>query len=361
MLQIMLCGAADTDDIREQFVTVVSGFGALSLHYQSGEVRYTNTLTSSWTKNSLQSVLQADICVFVIVERYGDITWNTELQAALESGKPFVLLCLDRTYNRYLTLSDHVADLDAIRDPAERRLVEVLGELEYERQLTIVTFTYAAFQETLRRQLAALVKIAIGLLNIRNQREAVALTLADPQKMSHRDLRVLTELALDELEDKGGRKRAVKVLSRTCGVDDEDLLLLLDSNEQGVQRLAMLELAGLYRMRPPDGAFFDQLVDIANQSDDVGIPRRLIPALLEIDVDAAVHAFMGLALEEEGSRRRLAEALGRREDDIRRKHELRSAVLELTARCLTGPTGRDWKRECEAFRLRLQLRDDEGR
>src|SRR5436309_1205281 len=129
MLQIMLCGAADTEDVRDQFVDVVAGLGAQPLHYLSGDVWYTNSPTASWNVNSTQTVLEADVCVFVVIRRYGEITWSTELEAALEAGKPFIVLCLDKTYQRYLTLLHHVTDLSAISDPAERHLVEVLRDM----------------------------------------------------------------------------------------------------------------------------------------------------------------------------------------------------------------------------------------
>ncbi len=353
MLQIMLCGASDTEDVREQFVGVVAGMGAQPLHYLSGDVWYTNSPTANWSVNSKQSVLQADICVFVVMRRFGEITWSTELQAALETGKPFIVLCLDNTYQQYLTLLHHISDLSAITDQTERHLVEVLRDMERERQLTIVSFSLATVADTLRRQLAAQFKMGMDLVHSRNQRAALALTMASPEKLRREDLQRLGELAADELEDKGPRKRAIRVLARAGGLDEEELLALLESSEQGVQRLAIQELPGLYRTRPPDSSFLRQLVEIANQADDVGVARRLIASIIELDLGMALHVLVDLSLPEEGSRRRLAQALESKEREIRDEN-LREIAIKLSDRCLLGPTGTDWKQACRDFQKRLR-------
>ncbi|MDQ6944924.1 MAG: hypothetical protein M3256_01345 [Actinomycetota bacterium] len=353
MLQIMLCGAADTEDVRDQFVNVVAGMGAQPLHYLSGDVWYTNSLTANWSVNSKQTVLQADICVFVVLRRYGDITWSTELQAALEAGKPFIVLCLDSTYQRYLTLLHHISDLSAILDQGERHLVEVLRDIERERQLTIVSFSVATVADTLQRQLAGLFKSGMALVQLRNQRAALALTMVNPDKLRREDLQRLAELAGDELEDKGPRKRAIRVLARAGGLDEEELLPVVESAEQGVQRLAVQELPGLYRMRPPNPSFLRQLVEIANQADDVGVARRLIASLIEIDLRTGMQALLDLSLNEEGSRRRLAQALVGKEREIC-DGNMQEIAIKLSDYCLKGPTGQDWKQACRDFQERLR-------
>lgn len=95
-----VCGAEDTDQVRGQFVEVVEDCGATPLHYLSGDVQYINSRASRWTENSRATVEGADVCVFVIVERFGSITWGTELRAALNAGVPFLVLCLEKTYKK---------------------------------------------------------------------------------------------------------------------------------------------------------------------------------------------------------------------------------------------------------------------
>lgn len=40
MLEVMLCGAVDTSEVRDGFVDVVTDFGGVPLHYLSGDVLY---------------------------------------------------------------------------------------------------------------------------------------------------------------------------------------------------------------------------------------------------------------------------------------------------------------------------------
>ena len=61
----------------------------------------------------------------------------------------------------------------------------------------------------------------------------------------------------------------------------------------------------------------DDCVVRANASDDVGIARRFIPVLFEIDLAEAVRTLDGLDLSEIGTRRRLAAALEEHESAIR--------------------------------------------
>ncbi len=127
MLEIMLCGAEDTDQVRAEFVQVVEACGGIPLHYLSGDVRYINSLASSWTENSKATVEDADLCVFVIVERFGSITWETELRAALNAGVPFLVLCLASTYATYVTLTRTIDDLGAGTKAAAMQLRQAPG------------------------------------------------------------------------------------------------------------------------------------------------------------------------------------------------------------------------------------------
>ncbi|MFI5501554.1 hypothetical protein ACIA5E_21030 [Nocardia asteroides] len=86
-MRVMLCGASDTDDVRDQFAEVITGFGGEPLHFLSGSIQYLNSADASWSKNSEITIRAADLCVFVIVEDFGEITWGTELRS-LSSPSP---------------------------------------------------------------------------------------------------------------------------------------------------------------------------------------------------------------------------------------------------------------------------------
>jgi hypothetical protein len=352
MLQIMLCGASDTANVREDFVKVVTEFGGQPWHYLSGHIVHLNSVGASWRDNSVSTVQHADLCVFVIVENYGEITWKTELHEAMISGKPFLVLCLDRTYQTYLALIKNVGDLSAVTDTGKQNLVKVIQELETDRQLTIVPFSYGLFDTELRRQLATLFALSLQRLEERNRRGAVSRIFKDPSRLTLSDLELTTRMAVDELEDKIVRKQAIRALAARTAADEETTLTLLSSAEQGVQRLAVQLLAHLYSRRPAEPEFFEHCVSIVNQSDDVGLARRLIPSLLDIDLSAAIDALSELDLTEVGARRRLANILEDHENAILAAG-LENPVRSLLARCLDATSESDWKTRCRAFEGRL--------
>jgi len=354
MLRIMLCGAADTERVREQFSEVVLQFGGDPWHFLAGRILHVNTAQGSWQGNSALTVEKADLCIFVIVETYGQITWETELRAALIAGKPFLVLCLEQTYQKYLTLRNSIVDRSAISDPGDRQLVELISELESEqRQSTVTSFRYGSFGAELRHQLAALFMVLLGEQEKRNRRGATAQIMGDPAKLTARDLTAAKELALDETEDKAVRKRAIQALAARHAADEDTIRELLASNEQAVQRLTVQLLADLYVPTDTvDADFLEHCVAIANGSDDVGLARRLIPALIKIDVIGAIRALTLLDTTEIGSRRRLAEALEAAEETILREN-LSAEVVALLDRCLQDTREAGWKARCREFQHRL--------
>ncbi|MFI5501555.1 hypothetical protein ACIA5E_21035 [Nocardia asteroides] len=177
-------------------------------------------------------------------------------------------------------------------------------------------------------------------------------TVRDGRRLTDEDQLLALRIAADELEEKILRKQAVVALAHNRGLSADDILTLLASDEQGVQRTTVLHLAELYRDRPADPDFFLHCVQIANASDDVGIGRRLIPVLLEIDLAAGVTALSHLDTSEIGTRRRIAEHLERHEGDIR-DPRVKTDALALLARCLEDSNETGWKARCRQFHARL--------
>jgi hypothetical protein len=352
LLRVMLCGAADTADIRDQFAEVIGDFGGEPLHYLAGDVQYLNSADSSWLRNSQMTVRAADLCVFVIVERYGEITWSTELREARSAGKPFIVLCLDRTYTKYLVLRDSLTDLGRVRAEDDRKLLTAIREMEFSWQLTVVTFTHATFKRILRRQLATSFHLMLQGQQERNQRAAIARLVAEGARLSHEERVVALRVAMDDLEEKNIRKRAVLALAGSGGIDQDVVIDLISADEQGVQRLAVLRLADLYRDRPVDSEFFAECVQIANKAEDVGIARRLIPTLLDMDVAAGITALTHLDLTDVGTRRRIAENLERHEQAIV-SLGVRTDALALLSQCLEDTAETGWKARCRQFHARL--------
>ncbi len=354
MIRVMLCGAADTRQVQDEFVRTVADFGGVPWHFVNGKMNYINSASSDWEENSRATVQEADVCVFVIVEEIGHITWGTEVTAALLAGKPFLVLCQQSTYERYLVLNAEFrppASLDSLEE-GTRNLVTTLREIEQDRRLTAVPFGHGKFGETLRRELSKLFDIALGQMEERNRRKSILPLLSDPARLTTKDLRTAQAIAVDEWEDKQARKAALRALAARRTLDEDALYSLLASGEQGVQRMTVELLPELYPVRPPDPALLEHVVALANDSDDVGIPRRLIPVMLDMDLSKGVEALALLEMEDSGSRRRLALALERHEDAVARQG-LRSAVAALLKRCLSQTAESDWKARCRAYLARL--------
>lgn len=359
MLRVMLCGAEDTDRLREEFSQVVLQFGGEPWHFSAGRTLHLNTTHASWQRNSSLTVARADLCVFVIVEKYGEIAWETELRTALITGKPFLIMCLEQTYHRYLTLRGAIVDRSAITNSDDRQLIELISSLESEqRQTTVIPFRYGTFDDELRHQLAALFLVLLGDQEKRNRHGNVAQVLGDPTRLTVSDLAMTQEVALDEMEDKAVRKRAVQALAARHAADIDTVRALLSSTEQGVQRLTAHLLADLVTADMADGDFLEYCVSIANGSDDVGIVRRMIPAILKIDLAGAIRALSILDTTEIGTRRRLAETLEEHEEAIRREG-LSAAAIALLDRCLQESRELGWKARCRDLQDRLGREDED--
>lgn len=240
MFRVMLCGASDTAAVSEEFCRVVRAAGGDPWHYLDGKILYLNNATASFARNSAQTVRTADIVVFVMVERFGQIAWETELRQALDDGKPMIILCEAAIYQRFIRQSE---DLD-------ERMRQVLTELEVDRSLSVIAFTQPNFGVQLQRQLARHFHLGLAALQTRNRRQTLAGLLGDAGTLTSHDLAVAREIALDELEDKVHRKQAVRALALTVGLDPESIEELAGSHEQGVARLTLTLLGDLHRQRP---------------------------------------------------------------------------------------------------------------
>ena len=127
------------------------------------------------------------------------------------------------------------------------------------------------------------------------------------------------------------------------------------SKEQGIQRASIAGLSRLYVERPADPEFLDDCVSLANDSDDTGVTRRLIPAMFELGVAEAIQALDALDLGEIGARRRLAAALEANEGAIRDEN-LSLEAINLLNRCLVKTEDAGWLARCRSFIDRLGSR-----
>lgn len=105
-MRIMLCGAKDTEALLKIFRIAANEFNLEPLNYIDGTIHYHNYGFNRWEENSRLTVQSADILLFVIHERFGNITWEVEYEEAISNGKNFIVLCLQTTYTKYRNLRD---------------------------------------------------------------------------------------------------------------------------------------------------------------------------------------------------------------------------------------------------------------
>ena len=309
MLQIMLCGAHDVGELSTSFSSVAQDFGAEPWFYQQGKIQHVNSRTSRWTQNSRATVNKVDICVFVMLDRYGDITWNHELDEALQLGKPFLVLALESAWIRYNNLRHNLTDPNALRSEDDRQMVQLLRMISSDYQMTVTPFTYETFKEKLRGEMAGLFQAGVELVQTHNQRAILLDALTRSEPLTRGQVDQLIALATDEYEaNKLARKSALRRLAADGLRDNELLLEVCRSGEQGVQRLGF-DLVPQLLTIPPDEDIIRELAEIASGTDDVGVPRRLVIALGRVDSAMTDVLLDAIASVEEGLRRRVFEVV----------------------------------------------------
>jgi len=351
VLTVLLCGAADTELVSQDFVDEIRAFGGEPWFYQSGDIVYNNVAHADWDHNSSLSVQQADMCVFVLIQEIGHITWDVELKTALRQGKPFLLLCLESTYHRYLQLSRSEVDHTTLVQ-SDQELVDILHQLDATLNLTAVPFARPYFRDVLRTQMSNLFSESLHLVQQRNQRDNVLASLRPGQNLSEYEQFILLQIALDETEFVRVRKLALRSLLPNR-IPEDDLRELVASPSQAIARLAIEHCDEFFPLDGDVSDFLDFCVATVNDSDDVGLARRLISKILSVSLTDGIRALRNLDMTEIGARRRLAIVLESYEDEIRQSG-LQDEAADLMAKCLVKASEDGWIARGRAFLERLR-------
>lgn len=338
-MKIMLCGASDTQEIAQAFKNVVSDFGATTMYYVDATTRYENSSDSDWIRNSRDSVTGADICVFVLMEKIGDITWFDELDEALDSGKLFLVFCKAATLDKYYYLRREGYKKNK-KD--NERLVNLLDDL-HARNLTIVRFVTTEFEAILREQVANKFTEILSSHERYMKRQALVAKLTAGNPLSDYEKKKVLQIALDEFEEKSIRKMALMRLIE-YGVGEKDCLQLIASNEQGVSRLAIENLDRLCSNVQVSAEFISHCVSICNTSDDVGLARRFVKVILDVNFSEGLVALRELELREVGIKRRIVVELINHKKKFKNSTEVECA-LKLLRSCLAKTEDLGWKHD----------------
>lgn len=170
-MRVMLCGAADTRDLLEEFSEVVREFGAIPRNYLDGSSSSLNIRGASYMRNSTDSIDSTDLCVFVIYRDYGEITWHTEIPHILNQGRPFLMLAHQDIFDAYHGAKQILSDLNRVEDIHKRKLFLAMRDAEL-HHLTLLPFRAPKFAATLRSGLSTIFSRGLDAIATRADGEA---------------------------------------------------------------------------------------------------------------------------------------------------------------------------------------------
>ncbi len=287
----MLCGASDMQYISGQFIDLVKKFGFSPLCFINGSIHYSNY--NSWEKNSILTVSNADILVYVILEKHGEITWNTEFSHAKNLGKPFIIFCLDKTYSFYINLSND-KNITIEADSSVAKIIKLLTQLDNE-QRTIIPFQYQTFNELLHREIVNLLRESIKSLEKENQKnELIRLVKSKSNKdlknylTNEGDINLLKSILFDIFENKELRKRILDFFTLNYKLTDNEVIDLITDHEQGIRRKTLTLIKELTNYYSDYNLIFSSVIEVCKNYDDIGLINRAIPSLLETNLKLGI-------------------------------------------------------------------------
>jgi hypothetical protein len=282
------------------------------------------------------------VILFVIHERYGSITWEVEYKTAKQIGKPFLILCLDDTHNRYIKNDKGLESL-APEDTSFKDILTLIQSLYVERR-SPVPFSKNNFSLIFKKQLSLLLANAAEALQKENRKE-ILLNIVRLNKDYKKQLAIpenkayLMELLSDVFEKKEVRKQVLECFCENeyLKLNEEFLQNLVYDPEQGVQRRTVQLLPRLFHEGINKDSFFDFLLKRTEEVDDSGFDRRLVVSLLEIDFEIACKKLKAFPMSDIGIPRRIIgwfnDNYERVESKLSGNEELMKDITELKDVC----------------------------
>ncbi len=359
-MNIMLCGANDIKDILPFFNEVSKEIGFQALNFINGDVMYHNYGEDKWVRNSKLTVHNADVLVFVINSKYGELTWNTEFETALQSGKNFIVLCNTETYQFYRQLADSKLRIAKTKESKNINLIyQLIQKLELEEKVTIVTFSLIELKGILKKHLLALFKKGIGLLESENKKNSFLPVLMSsafndaPKKfINTRNEELCRELLFDYFENKEIRKRAMDYFMTSKTLSEDDIIKICLDPEQGVARKAVQHINLLVAKKHDLALLFAEIIpSVANE--EVGIVRRAIASFIELDLSKSIEYFhLFFPSADVGTPRRIIMAFRDRiatlKQLFRKEKDLVKTFVDLISLCINYKTeAGGWKEQAD--------------
>lgn len=327
--------------------------GFTALNFMSGNINYHNYGQSRWVQNSIATVNDVDILVFVISESHGAITWRTEYTEAASKGKNFIVLCLRETYEHYRYIRDRFPRIPDEMPEADKKVIQEIERIE-SLQITVVPYEVRDFKWKLKEQLLNLFRYGLALTERNNQKSTFLPVL---KASNHRHLledyrnplyeSLAREILFDIFEQKELRKRTLDYFSITKSLTEEEIISLFTDVEDGISRKSIAEL----RQLTGDNHNLANIISAAIESsseNEVGFVRRVIMSSFEVSVPVAVKYLPNLfPCQDIGTPRRIINKLSEKLEEIKRlisDNALeKQDVIRLINLCLGYKSETEWK------------------
>lgn len=356
MINIMLCGAGDVNELLPPFKEVANEIGFNPLNYTDGTILYHNYGINRWERNSRLTVNSSDILLFVINERYGQITWSTELDEANINGKNFIILCRDETYKNYRFFKDQRLEYPTNLDQNKKDLYILIDRIENTNQLSVIPFNIFDFKTRVKEHLMTLFKFALSLTEKENQRNSFLPVLMSSrynnlllEHVNTKNEKICREILFDFFENKEMRKRALEYFKYSKSLSDEDITELSSDMEQGLKRKTLVMLPELLGHQNNLNVIFEDIITNIANDDDVGLIRRAIKTLSNVNLELSIRYF-GLLFPaaDVGTPKRIISVIKERENEIDDillvKPDLTDSLINLVNACINYNNDKtDWK------------------
>lgn len=350
----MLCGAGDLTELLPPFREVANEMGFNPLNFTDGTIFYHNYGVNQWERNSKLTVKSSDVLVFVINEKFGEITWNTELDEAISNGKNFIVLCRDETYAKYRYHKDERLEYPA--DTNKRSLYALLNKIETVNQLSVIPFNIFDFKRRVKEHIMKLVKFALSLTEKENQKNSFLPILLSskynnllPKHINELNEKICREIVFDFFENKETRKRALEYFKYSKSLSDDEISELCADMEQGLKRKTISILIDLLGSKNNLDELFEKIITNMANDDDVGVIRRAIKSLATISLERAIkHFHLFFPASDIGTPKRIISNFKEKESELDKlfleKPELIPEFVHLVDNCINyGADKSDWK------------------
>lgn len=339
-LNILLCGASDIYHIKDFFDQVVGDFGCEPAHFFNSTTVHSNH--ADWKQNSMKSVQLADIIIYVIMDKYGGITWETEYVAALMNGKPYSIFCIEHVANSAHSGTGKIIQEDATDDLAKNiRIMDMLTTT----QKSPISFTTGQFPNLLRRELSNYLFDGVKLLQQQNSTSNVMKFIeeGDWDKLHEvtpieLEKNYLKDALMDRKKGRNLRKGILEFYKIHKLLSDDELILLMNDSEQGVYRKVMEDLPKLISEASNLDKLFKGAIEVSQTNTDIGVVRRAIISILDIDALRAITHLMKLfPTHDIGVPKRILESVNGNFDTIKDDFlvpEKKESYINLAKKCL---------------------------